>query len=308
LGLGIVFISHFIDEVYEIAEKVVVLRDGQYVGGGEIGKFPQRRLEELMVGRSIDDRKIDVGVPQKEVVLSVENLSYANKVQDVSFKLHKGEVLGFSGLMGAGRTELVESIYGLRKSKGRVLIYGKPVEKRTPRLMKELGIAFVPEDRRRNGLFIIRSLKENLTVSALRDLVRRIIPGIGFTGEKESAEEIAQKYRIVYANIEKEVNFLSGGNQQKALLARWLAIKPKICILDEPTRGVDIGAKEEIHSLIGELARRGTAVILVSSELEELMLLSHRIIILRKGKMVAELPRGEFDPLKIISHIAASTD
>ena len=307
-GIGIVFISHFIDEVFEIADKVVVLRDGHHVGGGDIREISRKQLEELMVGRSIDDRRIDIGTPSSEIILKVENISYKTKVKNVNFELHKGEVLGFSGLMGAGRTELVESIFGLRKAKGNIWLDGKLITNLSPNLLIENGIAFVPEDRRRNGLFIIRSLKENLTIVALKNLVKRKIKGIGFIGEKESAEKLAETYRIVHSDIEKEINFLSGGNQQKALLARWLSIKPRICILDEPTRGVDIGAKEEIHSLIGQLARQGTAVILVSSELPELMLLSHRIIILRKGQNVAELSKEEFDPLKIVSYIAASSD
>ena len=307
-GLGMIFISHFIDEVYEIADTVVVLRDGHFVGGGKVEEFPRRKLEELMVGRPIEGRHVDTGAVSGEVVLQVENLSSENKVREISFTLKRGEILGFSGLMGAGRTELVEAIFGLRPSKGKVRVKGQLIENPSPARMRREGVAFVPEDRRRNGLFGIRSLRENLTAAAINRLVKRLIPGLGFGGEKQSAEKIAADLHIVHSGLEREMRYLSGGNQQKALLGRWLAIRPDICILDEPTRGVDIGAKEEIHNLIGELARRGTAVLLVSSELPELMLLSHRIMILQKGYTVAELPKEKFDPRLIVKHMASAVE
>lgn len=304
-GLAIIFISHFIEEVYEIADTAVVLRDGQYVGGGKVSELPRRKLEEMMVGRPIEDRKTEVGVPEKETVLKVENLSSGSEVKNISFDLKRGEILGLSGLMGAGRTELVEAIYGLRPSNGQIWIYGEEITSLDPGTLRDLGVSFVPEDRRRNGLFGIRSLKENLTIAAIRDLVRRVIPGIGFQGEKQSALNIAKELHVVHSGVDREIRFLSGGNQQKALLARWLAIKPVICILDEPTRGVDIGAKEEIHNLIGDLACSGVAVLMVSSELPELMRLSHRILVLRKGEAVKELTREQFDPLTIIQYAAS---
>jgi ABC-type sugar transport system ATPase subunit len=307
-GLGIVFISHFIEEVYEIADKVVVLRDGQYVGGGFVTEFPRARMEELMVGRSIKGNVVEISQPQEKVALRVENIVSEPKVRGMSFELHRGEILGLSGLMGAGRTELVEAIYGLRPSNGKIWLSGKWIEKPTPALMRSLGVAFVPEDRRRNGLFGIRSLRENLTAAAIKQHVERVLPGFGFRKERENAERIAEELKVVHAGIEREVRFLSGGNQQKALLGRWLAIKPHICIFDEPTRGVDIGAKEEIHILIARLARSGVAVLLVSSELPELMMLSHRILILRKGEVVKELQRQEFDPRVIIKNAASATE
>lgn len=307
-GLGIVFISHFIEEVYQVANKVVVLRDGRYVGGGEVSKIPRRMLEELMVGRSMTTNHVQIGQPSEQIVLKVEGISADSKVKGISFDLHRGEVLGLCGLMGAGRTELVETIFGLRAGQGKVWINGNLVEERTPSMMRERGVAFVPEDRRRNGLFVIRSLRENLTISALSRLVKRRLPGFGFKGEQESAQQIAQSMNVVYANLERPIRFLSGGNQQKALLGRWLSIEPTICILDEPTRGVDIGAKQYIHDLIGELARRGMAVLLVSSELPELIALSHRILVLRKGEVVAEFSRQEFDPLTLIKYMASGSE
>ena len=307
-GLGIIFISHFIDEVYVIADRAVVLRDGRYVGGGSVENLPRNKLEELIVGRPFEERKIDIGTKAEEVVLKVEGLTLSPYFYNISFELKRGEILGLSGLMGAGRTELVEAIYGLRPSKGKVWFYGDLVKNCRPSEIKNLGVAFVPEDRRSDGLFSIRSLKENLTAAAISKLVRRIIPGFGFQGERQNALEIAKKFRVIHSGIDKAINCLSGGNQQKALLGRWLAIKPYICILDEPTRGVDIGAKEDIHALIGQFARTGTAILLVSSDLPELILLSHRIIVLRKGRMVNEFKRGNFNPRVIIKHAASAIE
>lgn len=304
-GLGIIYISHFIDEIYEIADTAVVLRDGHHVGGGPVAELPRPKLEELMVGRPIAERKEEIGAPSPEVALKVEGLTAEPWFRDISFELHKGEILGLSGLMGAGRTELVEAIYGLRKARGRLWVGGQEVDRPTPPTMRGLGVAFVPEDRRRSGLFAIRCLKENLTVAALARLVRRAVPGVGFRGEKQAAEGIAKRFRIVHAGVDRAVRYLSGGNQQKALLARWLALEPRVLILDDPTRGVDIGAKDEIHGLIAQMARSGTAVLMVSSELPELLMLAHRIIVLRKGSAVAELTREAFDPKEIIRYAAS---
>jgi len=307
-GLGIIFISHFIDDVYLIADRTVVLRDGRRVGGGSVENLPRNKLEELLVGRPFEKRKIDIGTKVEEVVLKVEGLSLFPYFYNISFELKRGEILGLFGLIGAGSTELVEAIYGLRPFKGKVWFYGNLVKYRRPSEIKNLGVAFVPEDRTHNGLFSIRSLKENLTAAAINKLVRRIIPGFGFQGERQNALEIAKKFRIIHSGIDNAINCLSGGNQQKALLGRWLTTKPYICILDEPTRGVDIGAKEDIYALIGQFARAGTAILLVSYDLSELILLSHRIIVLRKGRVVSEFKRGNFNPRVLFKYAASATE
>lgn len=303
-GLGIIFITHFIDEVYEIADRIVVLRDGQFVGGGSVTEIPRRQLEELMVGRSIVDRKVDIGCPSAEAALEVRSLGAPPRVHDVSFTLHRGEILGVSGLMGAGRTELVESIFGLRACSGEVLVNGRPARRTSPVGMKMLEVAFVPEDRHTHGLFEVRSLKENISAAAVRKFVKRVLYGVGFRGEQKKTSEVAEQLRVVHPGIERPVSSLSGGNQQKSLIGRWLAIEPEILILDDPTRGVDIGAKNEIHETIAELSRSGKSVLLVSSDLAELMLLCHRIIVLRKGRVTAELGRDKFDPVEIIKYAA----
>jgi ABC-type sugar transport system ATPase subunit len=307
-GLGMIFISHFIDEVYEIADRVVVLRDGHHVGGSLVSDMPRRELEQLMVGRPVSELDVDIGTPGDDVVLRVESLSSEPSLVDVSLELHSGEILGLHGLMGAGRTELVEAIYGLRPSRGRVWVSGSLVNQRTPTSMRRLGIAFVPEDRRRHGLFSNRPIRENLTAADIAHLVQRWLPGFGFRGERASAGEIAESVHLIHPGLDHPVRVLSGGNQQKTLLGRWLAIKPRVCIFDEPTRGVDIGAKSEIHALIGELSRKGTAVLLITSELPELMALAHRIIVLHKGKAVTEFLRPDFDPRAIIEYAASATE
>jgi len=304
-GLSIIFISHFIDEVYRVSDRIVVLRDGRRVGGAAKADLPRHELEALMVGRPFEARQHTLNAPDENVVLRVAGFSSPPVVHDVSFKLHRGEILGIAGLMGAGRTELVEAIYGLRPSQGEVWIGEQAVPHRTPETMKQLGVAFVPEDRRRHGLFMNRSLRENMTAAALARLVHRVVPGIGFRGEDASATQIAGQLRVIHAGMSRPVRTLSGGNQQKVLLGRWLAIQPQICIFDEPTRGVDIGAKEEIHQLIVELARQGTAVLLVSSDLPEIMALSHRILTMHKGRLSGELARDEFDAGAILRSASA---
>lgn len=306
-GLAIIYISHFIDEVYEIADTAVVLRDGFLVGSGEVTNLPRHQLEELMVGRHIEENNIRLNQPSDESILRLENFSSRDDFKNISFQVKRGEIVGIAGLMGAGRSELCETIFGLRPHSGNLWFDGNFVEHPTPVTMRSNGVSFVPEDRRRNGLFGIRSLKENLTIAALKRLVRRAVPGVGFRGEKENAIKLASDLRVVYSAIDKDVRFLSGGNQQKALLARWLAIDPKLCIFDEPTRGVDIGAKEEIHHLILELAQNGVAVLMASSDLPELLQLCHRILIMRNGTLVKELTRGQFNPMTIIKYAASET-
>jgi ABC-type sugar transport system ATPase subunit len=305
-GLGIIFISHFIDEVYEIADAIAVLRDGRCVAQRPSATLPRRELEELMVGRPVSERQLDIGIPGTDIALRVEHLTSEPAFTDVSFELHQGEILGWSGLMGAGRTEVVEAVYGLRPAEGRVWVGDRLVHHRSPAALKRLGVAFVPEDRRRYGLFDNRMVRENLTAALIAQLVRRWLPGFGFQGEKEQADASVKDLHIVHPGLEAPVRLLSGGNQQKALLGRWLAIAPRVCIFDEPTRGVDIGAKEEIHARIARLACAGTAVLLVSSDLPELLQLAHRIIVLRKGRVAAEFRRAEFDVRAIIERSASA--
>jgi ABC-type sugar transport system ATPase subunit len=305
-GVGIIFITHFIDEVYEISDKLVVLRNGVHVGGGLTQETTREEVERMLVGRSLLERKLDIPAPREEIVLKVIDFN-SDMFIDINFEVKQGEILGIAGLMGAGRTEIVESIFGLRKTRGTLECLGKTFTKWNPTMLRNMGVLFIPEDRKTNGIFPQRALMENLTAANLKNMIKPVIPGIGFRNEKENAIELAQAQRVVYSDIEDAITALSGGNQQKAIVARWLAINPKVCIFDDPTRGVDIGAKEAISAEVAELARNGAAVILVSSDVNELMELSHRILILRKGRIVAELKRSEFDAQKIISIAATLT-
>jgi ABC-type sugar transport system ATPase subunit len=306
-GVAIVFISHFMEEIYRVCDKFIVLRDGKQVGGGYLADVPQRQLEEMMVGRTIEDARIDLGPAGTEEALRIEGLSSID-FNDLDFTVHKGEVLGISGLMGAGRTEIAEAIFGLRPATGTVFVGGQPVIPRTVKAMKARGVCYVPEDRRTNGLFLNRPVRENLSAAAVLNFVRRSLRGFGFRGEKARAREEVKARQISVPSIENRVSDLSGGNQQKVLLGRWLSMLPDILILDEPTKGVDIGAKFDIHATIAELARAGKAVIIVSSDLPELLNTTHRILVMRKGHVVGEFQREDFDSVKIISLAASAGD
>jgi ABC-type sugar transport system ATPase subunit len=303
--VGIIFITHFIDEVYEISNRTIIIRNGVCVGDTPTQELSINELEGLLVGRELHQRKLDIGTPHDETALKIIDFN-SDAFVDINFEVRYGEILGIAGLMGAGRTEIVESIFGLRKTRGELECLGQRFTKWNPTLLRDMGVLFVPEDRKTRGIFPTRALRENLTAANLKNSVEPIIPGIGFRGEKETAVKLAEKHRIAYSSIEESITSLSGGNQQKSIVARWLSIDPRICIFDDPTRGVDIGAKEEISALIADLAKKGNAIVLVESDIGELIELSHRIIILRKGKIVAELKRGEFDTKKIVSIAATS--
>lgn len=304
-GIAMIFISHFMDEIYRMADKFVCLRDGAQVGHDRLDNVPRRELEQMMVGRTIEESKIDLAPHALAIKLSVNNLSsyYFN---DISFDLRQGEVLGIAGLMGAGRTEVAEAIFGLLESTGSVSVDGSEMTERTVQHSMQKGLCYLTEDRRSHGLFPVRSVKENLSAAAITQFVKRTVKGFGFKHEQSKAEEIAQQQNIMVPSIDSAVANLSGGNQQKVLLARWLATQPRICILDEPTKGVDIGAKFDIHNRIADLARSGVSVLLVSSDLPELLELSHRILVMRTGHIVGEFEREHFDPVKIIALAASS--
>ncbi|MFI3174822.1 MAG: sugar ABC transporter ATP-binding protein [Bacillota bacterium] len=305
-GVAILFISHFMDEIFRASDKYLCLRDGKQVGFGNIADVEQHELETMMVGRTISELAIDIGTPTEEEVLKVEKLS-SYDFDDVSFTAHKGEILGLQGLVGAGRTEVVESIFGIRKSEGTITMHGNVMNPPMIRKMMEAGMCLVTEDRRANGLFGIRSVRENITAAGIHKFVERKIKGFGFKKESENADVVSKDMNVALPHIEAKIASLSGGNQQKVIIGRWLSMQPNVIILDEPTKGVDIGAKFEIHSKIAALAKEGNTVILVSSDLPELLSLSHRIMVMRAGHLVGELQRDEFDSVKIISMAASSS-
>ncbi|MEY8141182.1 sugar ABC transporter ATP-binding protein [Falsihalocynthiibacter sp. CO-5D18] len=303
-GLAIVFISHFMEEIYRVCDSFVVLRDGQQVGQGRLAEVSQRALEEMMVGRTLEGAQVDLGQPSETPLLELRDLC-SSDFSNINLTVHKGEILGIAGLMGAGRTEVAEAIFGLRPATGDVLINGT-LAPRNVTAMKEQGLCYVTEDRRSNGLFLNRPVRENLSASAIINFVRRKLRGIGFRGEDEKAQGLVSEMNISIPHIENHVGDLSGGNQQKVLLARWLSMEPDILIFDEPTKGVDIGAKFDIHTAIADLARTGKAILIVSSDLQELLHVTHRMLVMRKGRIVGEFQRPDYDSVKIISLAASS--
>ncbi|GAA6208506.1 sugar ABC transporter ATP-binding protein [Cognatishimia sp. WU-CL00825] len=305
-GLGIIFISHFMEEIYRVCDSFLVLRDGQQVGRGLLADVPQRSLEELMVGRTLKDAQVELPEPTDLPELEVIGLSSAD-FSEINFTVHRGEILGISGLMGAGRTEVAEAIFGLRPATGEIRIGGNVIKNRSVAAMKAKGLCYITEDRRTNGLFLNRPVRENLSASAIEAFVKKRFLGLGFGGERKKSAEVVEQMNVAVPHIENDVSDLSGGNQQKVLLGRWLATEPEILLFDEPTKGVDIGAKFDIHAAIAELARMGKTIVIVSSDLPELLHTTHRMLVMRKGRMVGEFKRENYDAVKIISLAASAS-
>ena len=299
-GIAMIFISHFMEEVMSMSDKYIVLRDGEQVGNGNIADITRGQLEAMMVGREISETVIDVGIPTNEEALSVENLNSHDFV-NVNFSVKKGEILGISGLVGAGRSEIVEAVFGVSHATGNVYVMGEKVPKVTVAEMKKRKLAMVTEDRRTNGIFGVRSVRENITAASLDHVLKFKKMGLGFKGESDKAEEVIKEMKVALPHAEAKIKSLSGGNQQKVLIGRWLETQPDIIILDEPTKGVDIGAKFDIHNMVADLAKKGAAVILVSSDLPELFALSHRTLVMSNGHLVGEMSREEFDAINMIS-------
>jgi ribose transport system ATP-binding protein len=288
-GIAIIYISHRMEEVYALANRVSVLRDGQYVGSLDRNELSPDRLVQMMVGRPMQDfyehqHQSVVG----NVVLEVRNLTDGRKVQPTNLELRAGEIVGLSGLVGAGRTELSRLIFGADpKTGGEVWLNGKKLEIRSPKDAIAAGIGYVPEDRKDQGLFLEMSSSKNIILNTIdRDAKAGVINwrSVGII-----ADAAVRDLKIRLANLEVRAMDLSGGNQQKLLLARWLAIKPRVLLLDEPTRGVDIGAKSEIYRIVSDLAQSGVAILMVSSELTEIVGLSDRVLVMREGRLVGEL-------------------
>lgn len=304
-GMGIIYISHRMSELDEISDRITIMRDGQYVDTVITKDTSRERLVKLMVGRELSSYYTKTDTATEEVILQVENLSDGNRVKNCSFDLRKGEILGFSGLVGAGRSEAMNCLLGLSKpTAGKIKLNGKEILIRNPRDAIKLGIGMVPEDRKLLGLFKDQSVRFNMTI----DILHKFINGISMKGEleKELAQEYIHKMSIKVASMEQSISGLSGGNQQKVLISRWLMCTEKILILDEPTRGVDVKTKAEIYELINELAAQGMSVIMVSSELPELINMSDRVVVMCHGNTTGILNREELEQEKIM--LLATTD
>ncbi|MEV4346344.1 sugar ABC transporter ATP-binding protein [Actinoplanes sp. NPDC049596] len=291
-GTTVILISHFLDEVLSVADRITVLRDGNLVRTGAASETSPRDLVAQMVGREIDvlypdPDPVPDGAP---VVLSARGLR-RGLVQGVDLEVRAGEILGIAGLVGSGRTETLRLLFGADKAlSGVVEVDGAALKKGTPRHAMAAGVAMVPESRKEQGLVMVRSVAENVALSSLPG--RRVGPFVQRKSESAAVGEISKTVDIRAANPGAPIETLSGGNQQKALFAKWLLRGPKVLLIDEPTRGVDVAAKTQIHHLITDLARDGMAVVCVSSEIEELLALSHRVLVLRHGRPVGEFPRG----------------
>jgi rhamnose transport system ATP-binding protein len=292
-GVAILFVSHRMEEVFEIADKITVFRDGRLISTRtRLEATPQRAIAD-MVGREIDLTKARTTCAQKDVVLSVADLGRQGVFEGVNFDLHRGEVLGFAGLIGAGRTDVGLALFGIEPAtSGTILLGGKPVTVRTARDGMSLGIAYVSEDRRQLGLVLPMSIFANITLPVLRRYLSRL--GLVRTGlERRTADTFRDRLAIRTPSVDLEVAKLSGGNQQKVMLSKWLNTNPSVLILDEPTRGVDVGSKAEVHAIIGQLAAEGIGVIVISSDLPEVLVLSDRVLIMREGRQMAILDRAE---------------
>jgi inositol transport system ATP-binding protein len=300
-GKGILYITHRMDELFEIADEVSVLRDGRYIGTHTPRNLTRDELIRMMVGRELSRIFPGEAAAHGEVVLSARQLTVRGQFHDVSFELHAGEILGIAGLVGCGRSKLAEALFGLIPlSSGRLWIAGREVTIGAPRAAMARGMAFVTEDRKESGCFLTLNVLDNLEISVLNQGFARL----GFVRTRaltEACAAMSRTLRIKTPDLRERIENLSGGNQQKVLLGRWLLTGPKILILDEPTRGVDVGAKAEIHQLIAGLAASGAAILMISSELPEILGMSHRIMVMRAGRVSGMLERGQADQVKIMA-------
>ncbi len=309
-GIAIIYISHRMAEIYELSDRVSVLRDGTYVGTLDRDQLSAEKLVQMMVGRPLRDLFDKASHATEQTVLEVQELTDGGRrVKPCSFELHAGEVLGLAGLVGAGRSELARLIFGADpRSGGEIRLHGKRLDIRSPGEAIQAGIAYLTEDRKADGLFLDLSVRENIVMSVLK---RDALPGmlLNRPASNRITRDAIESLRIRVASPEVNSGALSGGNQQKLLFARWLAIDPTVLILDEPTRGVDIGAKAEIYHAIGELAAKGMAVLVISSELPEIIGLSDRILVMREGEIVGELggPSGQTITQENIISLATGT-
>ncbi len=301
-GVSIIFISHKIEEVYKICERATVLRDGSYIDTVVCADTPKDQLIKMIVGREIKDRFVKQKSAISDVKLEVRNLTSAGVFRDISFTVHRGEVLGFYGLMGSGRTEIMRAIFGIDNyTSGEVLIDGKPVRIKSPRIAVKHGIGMITEDRLRLGVIYTLPVIANATLAAFKKICNRLAL---FAKKKELAifKGIASTLSVKYASPDDLIGQLSGGNQQKVLVGRWLLTDPRILILDEPTRGIDVGAKMEIHAVIDRLAQEGMAILLVSSELPEILATTDRVIVVNKGRVAFERNTKETDEVTLVSY------
>ncbi len=297
-GVGIVYISHRMEEIFLLADRVSVLRDGEYVGTRRVVDTDAGELVQMMVGRRIEQLFPKIEVPIGEPLLELRDVVRLPATRGISLSVRAGEIVGLAGLVGSGRSELAQTVFGITPAQsGEILVAGRAVRIASPAQARALGIAYVPEDRGTQGLVRKMTVRENVSLSVLDRVAHAGFIDRG--AERLLADEAVAKFSIRTAGIEQIVAKLSGGNQQKIVLGKWLAARPRVLILDEPTRGIDVGAKAEIHRLMGELAAQGLAILMISSELPEVLGMSDRVLVVREGRIAAEFSRAEALPERV---------
>lgn len=297
---GVVYISHRLQEIFEICDAVTVLRDGQFIGEKKVSELTEDTLIEMMVGRKLQDQYPRIDIQRGKETLSVKNL-IGNGVNDVSFSLHEGEILGISGLMGAGRTELMKMIYGANPAKsGTIVLNGKTIKTQTPKDGLNYGIVYISEDRKKDGLILGMSVKDNMSLNALSYFVNPF-KKLRLIDEQQAVDDFVGLFNIKTPSTNQIIGFLSGGNQQKVAIAKGLMTRPSILILDEPTRGVDVGAKKEIYQLINQFKQQGLSVILVSSDMPEVLGMSDRILVIHEGKVTGDFSISDATQEKLMA-------
>lgn len=306
-GKAILFISHKFDEIFRIADRYAVFRDGKFVGDGKIAEVSQGDLVQMMVGRSVDQIFPKRHPVLGEEILRVVGYDHPTEFAEIGFSLRRGEILGFYGLIGAGRSEVMQALYGITKpSKGAVRIDGKVRVIRSPADAVENGIVYVPEDRGKQGAITALPIFQNITLPSLQRTSRHGF--LRLAEEFKLAREYTERLDLRAASLDTAVGTLSGGNQQKVVIAKWLATQPKVIILDEPTKGIDIGSKAAVHEFMAELAAQGLSVIMVSSEIPEVLGMSDRVIVMREGRIVAELAGEDMTPETLVRRAAGIGD
>jgi len=300
-GVGIIYISHRMSELFTISDKITVIRDGSYVGTKNTKETNTDELVAMMVGRNLENYYTRTFHELGDVALQVENISRQGVFQNVSFQVRKGEILGFSGLVGAGRSEVFRSILGIDAlDGGEIFIGGQKVGRLSPSSAQDLGMVLVPEDRKKEGLVLINSVRFNTTLAVLKQFIRGII--VNKKKELQIVEIQSKQLKVKTPTYATKVSSLSGGNQQKVVIGKFLASNPTILILDEPTRGIDVGAKADIYEIINDLAMEGISVLIISSELNEIINMCDRIIVMHQGSISGSLPRQEFSQEKIMQY------
>ncbi|MDD3212576.1 MAG: sugar ABC transporter ATP-binding protein [Eubacteriales bacterium] len=300
-NMGIIYISHKMQEIFDLTDRVVVMRDGQYINTKVTAETTPDELVRMMVGRDLESYYVRTFNTPGEVALEARDVSSGARVKHCSFSARKGEILGFYGLVGAGRSELMQTLLGLDPiTSGSVTVNGKTFERPTPVKMQRQKLALVPESRKTEGLFLNNTIKFNTTIAVLGRFIKRL--RVNYKKENDLSEQAIHDFSIKCSSSMQRIVNLSGGNQQKVVLAKWLLAKPQVLIMDEPTRGVDVGAKAEIYAIMNQLVANGNAIIMVSSELNEVINMCDRLVIMSDGRIVTELDRPDFDQNTILHY------